>query len=117
MDLDTLVCSLLSFEASFAYDIIYSLLSIARDTHKIPEHGVFSIKPNYKRSTRDLFVAFVKHSIEASGSLDIICRHWAPDVKDSLEKKVEMPSWISSLTKSPFGIHGRSQGRQNGENF
>ncbi|RYC60237.1 hypothetical protein CHU98_g5963 [Xylaria longipes] len=72
--------------------------------------------PNYKFSPRDLFIAFVTRSIWQSRSLDIICRHWAPGLADN-DGGDTLPSWISSLTKSPFGVPGTAQGRQNGENF
>ena len=72
--------------------------------------------PNYKFSPRDLFIAFVTRSIHQSGSLDIICRHWAPSLTDD-EGGDTLPSWISSLSLSPFGISRSVQGRQNGENF
>lgn len=72
--------------------------------------------PNYNFSPRDLFIAFVTRSICQSGSLDIICRHWAPALADD-EGGETLPSWISSLSKSPFGVRGTAQGRQNGENF
>lgn len=117
LDLETLVSTLLSFEARDAQDTIYSLLSIARDAPKDLENHPYGVTPNYKRSTRDLYVAFVKRSILSSKCLDIICRHWAPPVKDLLEKKVDLPSWISLLSKSPFGLPGPGRDRQNGENF
>ncbi|KAK3996586.1 heterokaryon incompatibility protein-domain-containing protein [Cladorrhinum sp. PSN332] len=77
---------------------------------------LISILPDYRSSPRDLFVAFVTRSIFLSGFLDIICRHWAPNLskQDGIE---QLPSWISSLSKAPFGAPGNSQGRQNGENF
>ena len=117
LDLETLVSTLLSFQASIAQDDIYSLLSIARDAPKEPETDLLGITANYKRSTRDLYIAFVKRCIDTSGCLDIICRHWAPPVRDVLDQEVELPSWISKLSKSPFGLPGQGQGRQNGENF
>ncbi|KAJ8126729.1 hypothetical protein O1611_g6909 [Lasiodiplodia mahajangana] len=74
------------------------------------------ILPNYKFSPRDLFIAFVTRSIYQSRSLDIICRHWAPELIDGQDGD-SLPSWISSLSNSPFGVLGTAQGRQNGENF
>lgn len=72
--------------------------------------------PNYKFSPRDLFIAFVTRSIHESRSLDIICRHWAPALVDD-DGGDTLPSWISGLSKSPFGVPGTAQGRQNGDNF
>lgn len=119
MDLETLVCSLQSFHSTFAHDTLYSLLPIAKDFPREPENedDYFEVSPNYKRSTRDLYIAFVKRCIDTSRCLDIICRHWAPRVKDTLDKDVSLPSWVAKLSKSPFGLPGEGRGRQNGENF
>jgi len=76
-----------------------------------------SLLPNYTFSPRDLFIAFVTRSIQRTGSLDIICRHWAPELKSVEDGAGEMPSWISSRSKAPFGLPGTARGRQNGENF
>lgn len=137
LDLETLVSTLLSFQAAFARDTIYAVISLARDppqpneewlglhnsqlqqnrTPKTPV-GFNLLTPNYKINTRDLFIAFVTRSIKQSGCLDIICRHWAPPITDErFGEKVLMPSWVSEMSKAPFGIPGASLGRQNGENF
>lgn len=39
-----------------------------------------TLLPDYTFSPRDLFIAFVTRSIHQTGSLDIICRHWAPEL-------------------------------------
>jgi hypothetical protein len=154
LDLETLASTLLGFQASFARDTIYSILSLARDppiknekwetlhleqldlnhelgrTKKSVANSAQSVQrglsstspvgltPDYKVSTRDLFVAFVTRCIARSGCLDIICRHWAPRVSDETYRaEVSMPSWISDLSNTPYGIPGTLRGRQNGENF
>ncbi|KAI1108734.1 heterokaryon incompatibility protein-domain-containing protein [Nemania sp. NC0429] len=156
LDVETLVSTLLGFQATFPRDTIYSILSLAKDfpatreewqdlhapqlelelnasilkldvkikqldglrdrTNQELETQPIGILPNYKFSPRDLFIAFVTRSIHVSGSLDILCRHWAPALTDD-EGADTLPSWISSLSKSPFGVSGTAQGRQNGENF
>lgn len=75
------------------------------------------ILPNYGSSPRDLFIAFVTRSIHQTGSLDIICRHWAPDLERIEDGADQMPSWISARSKAPFGLPGTARGRQNGENL
>ncbi|KAI1161997.1 heterokaryon incompatibility protein-domain-containing protein [Nemania serpens] len=147
LDVETLVSTLLGFQATFPRDTIYSILSLARDfpepqedwqdlhasqlrlnvkikqleglrdrTNQELETQPIGILPNYKFSPRDLFIAFITRSIHESRSLDVICRHWAPALVDD-EGGGTLPSWISSLSKSPFGVPGTAQGRQNGENF
>ncbi|KAK0657906.1 heterokaryon incompatibility protein-domain-containing protein [Cercophora newfieldiana] len=80
------------------------------------EEARINLLPDYQLSPRDLFIAFVTRSIYQSRSLDIICRHWAPELKPG-EGGSHMPSWISSITKAPFGIPGASQDRQAGDNL
>lgn len=126
LSLEHLVSRLTSFESGDPRDIIYSLLSIAND-------GTSELQPNYRQSLMQIFVTFVKHCVESSKSLDIICRHWAPvntDVwlkhlvseqissrRDGPQSKIfktrtrlvtarigtHLPSWISQLDKSEFG--------------
>ncbi|KAL7896603.1 heterokaryon incompatibility domain-containing protein [Trichoderma sp. TUCIM 5745] len=149
LDLETLVSTLLGFQATSPRDTIYSVLSLANDPpgedepwiemhsaqlesnwrndhHEIPLSQdqlrelkrKISLKPNYTISTRDVFIAFVTRSISKSKSLDIICRHWAPNVTDDeFSEKVPMPSWISNIYNAPFGGPDSSKGRQNGDNF
>ncbi|KAI1150673.1 heterokaryon incompatibility protein-domain-containing protein [Nemania diffusa] len=122
LDVETLVSTLLGFQATFPRDTIYSILSIAKDFPQPQEDWQQLHTPQLmvvrdkKVNPRDLFIAFVTRSICQSGSLDIICRHWAPALADD-EGGETLPSWISSLSKSPFGVRGTAQGRQNGENF
>ncbi|KAI1747571.1 heterokaryon incompatibility protein-domain-containing protein [Xylaria castorea] len=153
LDVETLVSTLLGFQATFPRDTIYSILSLAKDFPELYEEwqslhtsqlknlrilqletkitqlmGLrertsqelktepIGILPNYKFSPRDLFIAFVTRSIFQSKSLDIICRHWAPVLTDD-DGGDSLPSWISILSNSPFGVPGTAQGRQNGENL
>jgi hypothetical protein len=114
LDLETLVCVFQQFQASFPQDIIHSVRALARDA---PDQSESNLSIEHKKSTRDLFVAFVKRCIRQSGSLDIICRHWAPRVEDTVGIRIALPSWISDVSNSPFGVPGESHERQNGENF
>ncbi|KAI1742790.1 heterokaryon incompatibility protein-domain-containing protein [Xylaria scruposa] len=147
LDVETLVSTLLGFQATFPRDTIYSILALAKDfpaskeewqtvhmeqleinfkikqletlrdrTDREVETQPIGLLPNYKFSPRDLFIAFVTRSIYESKSLDIICRHWAPKLNDDEGGDI-LPSWISSLSMSAFGVPGTAQGRQNGENF
>ncbi|KAJ3578500.1 hypothetical protein NPX13_g2064 [Xylaria arbuscula] len=95
---------------------IRQLESLRERTSQELQTQPIGLLPNYKFSPRDLFIAFVTRSIYQSGSLDIICRHWAPALTDD-EGGDTLPSWISNLSRSPYGIPGKAQGRQNGENF
>ncbi|GAP92967.1 putative ankyrin and HET domain protein [Rosellinia necatrix] len=95
---------------------IKQLENLHENTENELKTDPIGILPNYKFSPRDLFIAFVTRSISQSESLDIICRHWAPALDDENGGDI-LPTWISGLSKSAFGIPGTGQGRQNGENF
>ena len=111
--LETLVSSLLSFAASTPHDIIYSLLALARDTPQkyatdhnaqletammTDEQMPMDMDIDYKKNPIDVFIEFTEKCVRTSRSLDIICRHWAPDVPDK-----KFPSWIPKISDSTFG--------------
>ncbi|KAF2194106.1 HET-domain-containing protein [Zopfia rhizophila CBS 207.26] len=117
LDLETLVSTFQQFQATYSEDIIHSVRSLAKDAPHQDEDKDFRTTAEHKQSTRDLFIAFVNRCIKNSNSLDIICRHWAPPPTDTAGEEIELPSWVSELSKCPFGIPGEFRERQNGENF
>jgi len=135
--LETLVSTLLTFDATDPRDIIYAVLSIAKDTaiHSKTSNRTIKSSPDdpmppvadYKKGLLEVCKEFVAYCIHTSDSLDIICRHWAPTPKKRnlsvLEKiqakhapaKEQLPSWISPVSRSPFGgpqdvLNGRANG-------
>lgn len=86
------------------------------------------LRPDYGNHAIEVYTDFVNHCIE-SGSLDIICRHWAvpfrkelkhdfPNVtKQKLLPVVKLPSWIGLLEDSPFGPPSKLTGRVNGDSL
>ena len=87
--LESLVARLPMFEAADPRDIIYSLLSIAGDTQnwndipvrkqiELREKGLVPFEADYEKDILEVFKDFTAFCIQTSGSLDIICRHWAP---------------------------------------
>ncbi len=135
-----LVSTLLTFDATDPRDIIYAVLSIAKDTatHSIASNNTHPGSldepkppiPDYKKNLIDVCKDFVAYCIHTSDSLDIICRHWAPVPKKRnlsvLEKiranhapaKEQLPSWISPVSRSPFGgPEDVLNGRANGDSF
>jgi hypothetical protein len=128
--IETLVSTLLFFEASNPHDYIYSLVAIARDTPKKygthPESELedapFDIEVNYDNDPIDLFRLFTKLCVRSSESLDIICRHWAPDVEDRDEqgstKDATFPTWILKVSDSSYGTAlDTLQGRRAGDSL
>lgn len=87
--LESLVARLPMFESTDPRDIIYSLLSIAEDTQnctvssarkqdELRKRGLVPFEADYKKGILEVFKDFTAFCIQTSGSLDIICRHWAP---------------------------------------
>jgi hypothetical protein len=66
------VSTLVSFEVSDPRDTVFALLAIARDN---PLH---ELKPSQKKGLLDVYSEFIKHCVQTSKSLDMMCRHWAP---------------------------------------
>ena len=94
MDLETLLSMLPTFEVTFLHDAIYALYYLARDVA-----GTNKIQVDYSKEPRDLFRDVTEYIVTCSGSLDIICRPWAP--------KAGLPSWIPTIEKLPYRLKRR----------
>jgi hypothetical protein len=125
LSLETLVSSFRDFMTTDPRDVIYALLSIAKDSPlgrcgvSTPEdwdHGASidsRIAPDYTKSFNDVYIGFIDYCVETSKSLDILCKHWI--IHRQLE---ELPSWIPDVTTSPFGDPTQMMtGRLNGDDF
>jgi len=80
-DIESLVMTFVHYETSDPRDVIYALLPLAHDRPSAPEtqpKPSTRLIPNYSICSHRLYTQFVSHSITTRGSLDIICRHWAP---------------------------------------
>jgi hypothetical protein len=86
------------------------------------------IAPDYDKSLTDVCADFMEYCIETSQSLDILCRHWAPQPKrptaleelkgSSVEEVERMPSWIPSIEGHAYGGPlDTLQGRKNGDSL
>jgi hypothetical protein len=115
MTLETLVDLGTFYETTDQRDAIYALLSLANDVDLPSQPGSSdAIVPDYGKNPSDVFVDFILHCCQRSGSLDIICRPWAP-VSPSVvyavgrgsrldqTLRIDVPSWISSRDGLPFG--------------
>lgn len=120
--LEILVSRLLSFDATDPRDTIYAVLSLAKDTvegnpDNASQDNALLFVPDYKKSEVDVFKDFIEFAIKSSESLDIICRHWAPVIKEKdspptpqhkrrkgdAPARKRLPSWIPSVSRSPYG--------------
>ncbi|KAL8788307.1 MAG: hypothetical protein Q9195_007363 [Heterodermia aff. obscurata] len=147
--LENLASRLLKFEASDPRDTVYAILSICKsnngsESQRYSHHTTLQVPrtiepeavlvPDYRKSMIEVYRDFTKYCVATSGSIDIICRHWAPaGLSDSatvgvriLRKRkrekpkvnAKMPSWVPQLKDSPFG--GPRQvppGRVNGDSL
>ena len=130
--LEALVSRLLKSESSDPKDTVYALLSIYRKDGLEEEELV----PDYEKSIIEVYRDFTKYCVATSGSIDIICRHWAPAGRSSSaalqhtrisrrkkknnRRKVnaKMPSWVPLLVDSPFGAPRQvPPGRVNGDSL
>jgi hypothetical protein len=101
LNLEALVSHLGDLNSTDPRDRIFSLLGIAKDG--IPKNpNDVNLSVNYARSVGEVYAGFVKHSINASKSLDIICRHWASAVPNS----VILPTWVRPVQFSSRRFDG-----------
>ena len=125
-DIESLVSTFAHFEASDPRDTIYALLPLANDDHRsipgVTLYNPLSLVPDYRKPTLQVYAEFVWHCVASSGSVDILCRHWAlpPKQKDpepyrplgansnayEPHSQFLKPSWLgltSSFSSGPFG--------------
>jgi hypothetical protein len=89
------------------------------------------VAPDYDKPLVDVCADFVDYCIEKSQSLDIICRHWAPDLAASIQletmtfervgnmnEEEKMPSWIPSISGQAYsGPSGVLKPRTNSDSL
>lgn len=128
MGLEKLVSRLASFSTSDPRDTINCLRNISRELN--PSSSTKAIKlppaPDYTQDLFEVYRDFVRWVIEQSGSLDIICRHWALREKTyqwdegptAAPRLVNLPSWILTAEDGSFGAgEAVFRGRKAGDSF
>jgi hypothetical protein len=90
LSLEALVSQLSPLECTDPRDKIYALLGLAKDNEPW-------FSPDYSKPLGEVCEDFVKFSIAASGSLDIIMRRWAPT-----DAARSTPSWVCTIDNSSF---------------
>ena len=95
--LEFMLTSLPMFDTKLQHDAIYSILSLGCDTYQR------SLRVDYNQDPVELFADVVVMTITRTGSLDMICRPWAPFVKHG------QPSWIGRSDRYPFFKSGNGQ--------
>jgi len=122
-DLESLVQKAAQFAATDGRDAIYALLSLASDGASTPDEEQGSRAaarvpvPSYTRQVLDVYAEYVEYCIQKTGSLDVICRHWALDPRMSGSPFDNPPSWIGSTKNSAYGAPSRLAGRINSDSL
>lgn len=106
LDLEALLCRLASFDVTILHDAVYAILGLASDVGNSRK-----IQVDYSIEPQDLFRNVIELIVRSSGSLNIICRPWAP--------KSGLPSWITTTARLPFqkDRRGSAYKRQNGDSL
>ncbi|KAL1794427.1 hypothetical protein ACET3X_007848 [Alternaria dauci] len=123
--LESLVCSLSGFDTSDPRDTINAFRSISKEADRLETRQRAPQPPPAPSYSKDLFEVyrdFVKWVIADTGSLDIICRHWAlkerKQCTPTTPRLVELPSWILFVEDSTWGKGEELfRGRKAGDSF
>ncbi|KAI3320088.1 heterokaryon incompatibility protein-domain-containing protein [Xylariaceae sp. AK1471] len=126
--LETLASTLASFSTSDPRDTINCILNIAKETYSFGPGNLLTRndnpppKPDYTQKLDYVYIAFVRWVVQNTGSLDIICRHWAlPEVEGRNANYVErsqLPTWIKTVHGSSYGTQDEGwRGRKNGDSL
>jgi hypothetical protein len=124
--LESLVCSLSGFDTSDPRDTINAFRSISKEVTRTDPRVAGCQRsppaPNYSKDLFEIYRDFVQWVIETTGSIDIICRHWALKERKvptpTTPRLVELPSWILFVEDSAWGKgEDRFRGRKAGDSF
>ncbi|KAK7749126.1 hypothetical protein SLS62_008413 [Diatrype stigma] len=139
-NLELLVSTLAPFETTDPRDTIFALLNIASETSRVSiprlllpasaaaggDHAAAEEVPpptaDYTKNLLEVYVGFVEWVVSRTGSLDIVCRHWALPERTTVaimyEELVTLPSWIKLVLEAPYGHSNQGiNGRKNGDSF
>lgn len=114
ISLESLMYASTYTETSDPRDTVFALLNLAEDvTCGDDTLSRDCITPDYQKHVLDIFVQFIEHCCKQSGSLDVVCRPWAPATSPNRQMlsssyqyqvaKVALPSWIAPKARLPFG--------------
>ncbi|CAN9442971.1 unnamed protein product [Alternaria alternata] len=109
--LENLVCSLSGFDTSDPRDTINAFRSISKEMNRYDQRVAGAHNPppapNYGKDLFEIYRDFVQWVVKTTGSLDIICRHWAlkerKEPTPTTPRLVQLPSWILFVEDSAWG--------------
>jgi hypothetical protein len=84
--METLISDVAQLEVTDPRDTVYAIMTLAKDV-KQPEE-----RPDYSKSVKEVCKDLISHTVNSFGSLDIICRPWAP-------VSLDLPSWIPTISR------------------
>lgn len=144
-NLESLVMRLTSFAATDPRDAIYAFCALAKDGNdNVKRPGAIKngnedsepFTPQYSKSVRHVYMEFVEYCVKNTGSLDIICRHWALppfrplqrskarschlrnfEMEKTVPEEFLVPSWVGLIADSAFGLPPFLTGRINGDSL
>jgi len=123
--LESLVCSSSGLDTSDPRDTINALRSISKEAYW-PESRQEASRPppvpDYNKDLFEIYRDFVKWVVDTTGSIDIICRHWAlrerQEPTPTTPRLVQLPSWILFVEDSAWGKgEGLFRGRNVSDSF
>lgn len=88
--MEMLISSVALSQVTDPKDTVYALWALARDAKPIAEQEI-----DYGKDLQDICKDLIGHTINLFGSLDIICRPWAPVCST-------LPSWVPQKSRHPF---------------
>ena len=91
--MEALLSYLPTFQATKPKDIVFAVASLAND--------YLHVVPDYRKSSVLICREVIQNTVSTTGSLNIICRPWAPIDPCS-------PSWVPQLSKYPFTFDSNS---------
>lgn len=88
--METLISSLALSQVTDPRDTVYALWALAKDAKPVPGPVI-----DYGKDLRQICKDLISHTVNSFGSLDIICRPWAPICST-------LPSWVPQLSQHAF---------------
>ena len=95
--METLISDVALLQVTDPRDTVYAILTLANDVKPLNE------PVDYSKTVKQVCKDLISHTINSFGSLDIICRPWAPISPN-------LPSWIPQISRHAFASN--SDGRR-----
>jgi hypothetical protein len=88
-NMETLISSFALLQVTNPRDTVYAIMALATDVRPMRE------PVDYSKSISEVFKDLINHIVNSFGTLDIICRPWAPLCS-------ELPSWATQISRHAF---------------